>query len=429
MRVHAPPFTDYLARMVFQGPPVCCPVGTFTETRGPTAQCGPIVSARARAQQTRFRARKKKLQLPFCCLKGFLPAHPVAVEMPVDYLLQDISRQEHEQWHRNHHGQSRHEPTDVVCDKVVSGRQVHGAHDHAKHDLVSHFHVTHDHEQSCTHGSHSCGRCSGSKDEQQQDTEQNKLHNDIQNAFNPPCYQTHLPVQPESKQARSQIRSQRAVPEQTHEHTHKPDKQSTSRAGRKPRFFELYSGVGVLASSLRKRGWEAWCGELGDGIDLLDPKVQARILGAIARRDVDLVHLAPVCTSFCIAYFGPHLTSGCTRSAHRPEGDGSVPKECRGNQHVDFVCKVIDACVLAGVAWTLEQPRTSLMWLMPGLLKRLRKDAVHWSRFTMCCYGTLYMKPTMFAGSCAWLAELDGKCTCTGKHSVTLSGSGPAGNL
>ena len=134
--------------------------------------------------------------------------------------------------------------------------------------------------------------------------------------------------------------------------------------------------------------------------------------------------MAPVCTSFCIAYYGPWITSGCTRSSSNPPGNGTVPKELTGNKHVRSICRVIDACNESGTAWSMEQPQASLMWLMPGVASRISHGFL--AHFCMCMYGMLYKKPTTFAGSGEWVQELARKCIHK-RHEVVLSGGGPGG--
>ena len=193
---------------------------------------------------------------------------------------------------------------------------------------------------------------------------------------------------------------------------------------RAKKFLELYAGGGVLSKHLKAKGWETMPVDIKDGWDLLDPGTQEEIIRLIRSKQVDLVHLAPVCTSFCIAYYGPWITSGCTRSSSNPQGNGTVPKEVTGNRHVHFICRVIDACNESGTAWSMEQPQTSLMWLMPGVASRISHGFL--AHFCMCMYGMLYKKPTTFAGSGEWVRELARKCIHK-RHEVVLSGGGPGG--
>ena len=97
--------------------------------------------------------------------------------------------------------------------------------------------------------------------------------------------------------------------------------------------------------------------------------------------------------------------------------------------------KLIKICQKHGVPWTLENPKTSRVWLTPHLLQFLNKDAalaeVHY-----CQYKTPWRKATfcLHKGfpklSCLKTCEnAGGLCSATGKRHLILSGRDTSGTF
>ncbi len=183
-----------------------------------------------------------------------------------------------------------------------------------------------------------------------------------------------------------------------------------------------------MSAALRALGLRATAVDRRGGVDLLERDVQDRILAQIAAGQFRHVHLAPPCSSFSLPFWAMWRSSGATRSSRHPEGSAHPhPKEVEGNKHVAFTCRVIDACNASGVTYSIEQPLTSLMWLMPSLRGRLAAAGVFHARVDMCACGEEYKKPTVIAGTAPGLASLNLRCTGDHEH-VLLQGSGPKGS-
>ena len=87
-----------------------------------------------------------------------------------------------------------------------------------------------------------------------------------------------------------------------------------------------------------------------------------------------------------------------------------------------------------GILWTLENPRSSRMWITPVMLKTLRDVSGGIARTTFCRFGTPWMKPTNFAfgGGIRSMAPLEsscsgGVCSYRGRRHQVLEGKGPRG--
>ena len=98
-----------------------------------------------------------------------------------------------------------------------------------------------------------------------------------------------------------------------------------------------------------------------------------------------------------------------------------MEKEQTGNLHAVFVARVMCTCNRYHVDYSVEQPQTSLMWLLPSI----KKATLHCRSVTfyMCGYGCPYQKPTTFKGPNDWILSLSNECRHT-VHEVMLGGSG-----
>ena len=150
--------------------------------------------------------------------------------------------------------------------------------------------------------------------------------------------------------------------------------------------LELFSGQGAITKAVVARGCKAVSHDLPQG-DLALGSVQRRIIRAVRAGEYRHVHLAPPCSSFSVAYYGRFRTNGCTRSADRPEGDGSVAREVLGNKLAHFSARVIDACWASNTTFSLENLLTSMIWRIPALAIRIAREEVRRVRLDFCAFG------------------------------------------
>ena len=153
-------------------------------------------------------------------------------------------------------------------------------------------------------------------------------------------------------------------------------------------YLDLYSGKAGVAKSLAQR-FGTWvitfdfCHE--EGQDLLLPEVQQVVFDLIQSGAVWGVGAAPECCSFSRAVCPEGLPG---LSARMQE------KVSRGNCHAAFVLKVLLLAVDLDLAYWLENPDGSFLWLQPAWLASgiARFDRCY--RFDMCRYGTRWRKRT-----------------------------------
>ena len=94
-------------------------------------------------------------------------------------------------------------------------------------------------------------------------------------------------------------------------------------------------------------------------------------------------HFGLPCGSFSILQHSNHGT----RRKGIPQGDGSLLREVIGNKILNRTLKLISILEKAGNYWTLENPRSSYVWLMPGIAEKLENPNYREAIMHQCAYG------------------------------------------
>ena len=159
----------------------------------------------------------------------------------------------------------------------------------------------------------------------------------------------------------------------------------------KRRALEVFAGKGGLGRELRKLGFTVDEIELlgPDGLarsdhDLTREEVFHRVKAAILRRDYNYVHFGTPCSSFSVLNI---LFGQGTRTRARPQGKNPNPAETLGNLLLNRTLELIDCCIHMGIHWTLENPSTSLLFLMPKMQQLQRRKVCHSIVFDQCEFG------------------------------------------
>ena len=208
----------------------------------------------------------------------------------------------------------------------------------------------------------------------------------------------------------------------------KPNSKRPPRPPRKRSFrcLELFAGKGGLGKALSRFGFKVDdvelfgpSGEYRSSHDITLPAVFKRIKQAILRRDYDYVHFGTPCSSFSVLNI---LFGQGTRTRTRPQGKGLTEAEQLGNLLLKLSLELIDCCIAVGIHWTLENPASSLLFLMPGVKTLLQKRLTMCVVFDQCEYGLLdpishkrYKKATRVMGSFP-LDSLMVRCSRTHDH-------------
>ena len=136
-----------------------------------------------------------------------------------------------------------------------------------------------------------------------------------------------------------------------------------------PVFLEVFSGCAALSKVAAQAGLLVMPPidmSQGPEHDLTRADVATRLVDLIRSKRVTWVHLGTPCTTFCRFFLMFCLK--CTRTVSRPEGDGSFDREIEGNLLLNVSCRIAEAATANGTYWTMENPRTSLLWVMPRIL-------------------------------------------------------------
>lgn len=107
-------------------------------------------------------------------------------------------------------------------------------------------------------------------------------------------------------------------------------------------------------------------------------------------------------------------------------------REIKGNLIFRRTLKLIKALTSAGNWWTLENPKSSYVWLMPELVKWISHHSTNAAVMHQCAYGLrlpdakgVYgpcKKHTQFIGNLPHLDELSKQCQCHVPHVHAVGG-------
>ena len=203
--------------------------------------------------------------------------------------------------------------------------------------------------------------------------------------------------------------------------------------------LEFFSGCGRLSKALARQGIDCWAYDVqdGPGADLMCRRVRASILNQVRNRQVASVHFGFPCNTFS--------------RARRPGGGGPPPlrsnrfpwgfpdlvgknaeKVLVANSLLRFMVKVCRLATKKRIPWSIENPLTSILWIVPEVRSMLFHTKASQARFDFCQFGTPWRKSTRISGTLEGLGEATRKCTgslCsrTGKPHQQLSGRNPDG--
>ena len=171
-----------------------------------------------------------------------------------------------------------------------------------------------------------------------------------------------------------------------------------------------------------------------------DSEVQpAQDPGVDAQRPNTGGHLGTPCASFSRARDNPPGPPPL-RSNQFPLGLAGLSKKDTfkvkvGNILMRFSVRVMNLRILLGVPMSLENHRTSRLWICPGALQLLRRPQVSVHVTDFCQFGMPWRKSTQFAGALVNLEPLShhrcrgsrGTCSRTGERHVVLAGTNDQG--
>ena len=188
---------------------------------------------------------------------------------------------------------------------------------------------------------------------------------------------------------------------------------------------------GGLIQAFKRAGWKVETYELyrADGSvdplqDLSNSSVVNLLCSRIKRGDFKFVHLGTPCSSFSALGL---LFSFSSRTRQRPQGAGTKDLERLGNLLLRHSLMIVESCILSNTFVTLENPKSSLLWLMPGIKRVLRRRSVNLVTLDQCEFGLRdpisslpYRKGTNILSNMPLLSNMCRKCSGSHVHQEVL---------
>ena len=203
----------------------------------------------------------------------------------------------------------------------------------------------------------------------------------------------------------------------------------------KKAFREIFSGKGRLTEQIRRRGD---CivlepveylrhGKIVEEHNIMNAKTFRQL-----KHDASLPgqswHFGIPCGSFSTLQ---HSNKG-TRRKDIPEGNGTMLREVLGSEILRRTIKLIDILEKHNNHWTVENPASSYLWLLPSVKAKVDNSKNCLVHIDQCCYGLKLLddngvlgpckKPTKFLGNLSSLKNLEARCQCDQNHVHAVGG-------
>lgn len=208
-------------------------------------------------------------------------------------------------------------------------------------------------------------------------------------------------------------------------------------------FIEIFSGSGNLGRAIA-RGYSLpvllWDITLGEAYDLRSPHNRSKILGWVRCQRVKGGHLGTPCSSFSRARDNPPGPPPLRSNLHvlglpdlRPADQVKVDE---GNLFMKFSVAVLKLGCQLHIPMTMENPRSSRLWLCPQVQQLIRRKFVTQTTVEFCMFGTPWRKSTTFLAVHVSLELLQpfrcigskrGICKHSGRSHLALAGQNAKG--
>ncbi|CAK0798705.1 unnamed protein product, partial [Prorocentrum cordatum] len=158
-------------------------------------------------------------------------------------------------------------------------------------------------------------------------------------------------------------------------------------------FVELMCGSAAFAKAVHAAGWasEGWDYADDPRADLFDESLIDSLVLRISRKEVAGVHVGLDCKTWSRARKndgrGPPPLRDDANVYGLPRLAAADAEKVRiASRLLANVLRLLAAAVEAGVPFSLENPRSSRLWLVPELLDRAREAHAEWASVDYCQY-------------------------------------------
>ena len=201
-------------------------------------------------------------------------------------------------------------------------------------------------------------------------------------------------------------------------------------------FVEIFAGKAGLSQGVQRRGKLAVLPpieiEVSENVpfaaSIMDEKIKRKLEAWIRAGVIYLIHFGTPCTSFSRARRDDGGPPPVRNDDNLRGVDGLKGYDLElvtvGNQLMVITAELATLCSSVGTLWSIENPASSMLWLMPEMLKLRSLAGFIEVPFDMCVYGGSAKKPTLIWTTCSLLRKLARSCpgqSSSHKH-VELSG-------
>ena len=210
------------------------------------------------------------------------------------------------------------------------------------------------------------------------------------------------------------------------------------RSLQQPVFLDIFSVSGRLGSSVAAQcGWFTllWDITLGEDYDLTRFENQRKIFGWMQSGFFRAGHLGTPCNSMSRARDQPGGPPPLRSDQHPLGLPNLLPHDQRkvaiGNILMRFSAKVLNLALQVIIAFTLENPARSRLWICPPIAAVMRRRNTQFQLVEYCMFGKPWRKSTGFLGihlnldllaSFRCIGSKRGVCKHSGKSHLPLSG-------
>ena len=179
-------------------------------------------------------------------------------------------------------------------------------------------------------------------------------------------------------------------------------------------FGDVFSGTGGFGSAVAQPcGVESFYVDMGISSkhDLRKPRNVRRLRRAIEAGIFFMLHFAPPSSTWSMARLPRLRRKGRWILGVPGLRADQLQKVHDGTLLAEATVELALLCLAMGLGFSIENPRSSMIWFFPPMMKLMAMEGVYVVDLVYCGYGAKWMKPTRLLTNVKQLLEL--ACSCT----------------